>query len=60
MVFGRGGIAIGKILRVKLTGLGEELRWLGDLHLLEFLDVDLEFRRVGRARGPVFGRLNII
>ena len=46
--FGRGGLAIDEIHRVKIVGLGEELRWLskllkfdwGDIpHLLDFVDM---------------------
>ena len=50
MFFGWGGIVVGKLCRVKLAGLGEEIRWLGDLidilfcnlmHMLDFEDVAL-------------------
>ena len=69
VVFSLGGIFIGKLHRVDLIGLGEEIRWLvklpktecGDLmHLLELADVSRNFRRVGQVRGQVFARLNII
>ena len=63
VVFGWGGLVIGKICRVELVGLSGEFGWLvdilelnfGDLvHMLEFLDVALEFRSVGQYRGQVF------
>ena len=64
VIFGRGGPIIGKLLRIKLVGMGEEIICLRDwidllfcnlVHMLEFLDVALELRSVGRARGRVFG-----
>ena len=66
VVFSQGGIVFGKICRVELVGLGEELRWLSKLlgldcrnlvYLLEFVYVALEFRRDGRSRGRVFADL---
>ena len=61
--FSRGGLIISKLRRVEIVGLGKELRWLckilkkdfSDLvHLLEFMDVSLEFRNSVRARGRIF------
>ena len=69
VVFGRGGIAVDKLHRVDIVGLGEEIRWLGDLlelnfcnlmHMLELLDIALNLRFVGRALGQVFRQLGII
>ena len=65
----RCGIVVGKICRVYLVRPGKELHWLSKIlnldcgnimHLLEFMDVSLEFRSVGRACGRVFKRLDII
>ena len=68
VVFGWDNLVAGEIRMVDLVGLVEKLHWCGDfidlkfcdlVHLLNFLDVALEFRRVGRARGQVFRRLDI-
>ena len=64
-----GGLVVSKILRVYIDRLVEELHWLGNLieinvgnlvHLLELLDIDLKFPRVGRVHGQVFAQLDII
>ena len=69
MVFSRGGLVVNDICRVNLFGLGEELYWLskllkiecGDLvHLLELVDVSLEFYHAGQSHGNFFARLDII
>ena len=61
--FGWGSLVVGDLRRVNLVGLGEELCWLrkildidfGNLiHLLEFVDVSLEFRYVGQDCGQIF------
>ena len=52
MVFIWGGIAVGKLHRADLVGVGEEIHWLVNLldlkfgdfvHLLEFLNVSCDF-----------------
>ena len=57
---GRGGLIVGKLHRVDIVCLVEDLRWLvglleinvGDLvHILEFLDMFLKFRCVGQFLG---------
>ena len=54
VAFSWGGLVVGKIHRVELVGIGEEIRWLGKLldincghlvHLLEFVDVSFKFQR---------------
>ena len=69
VVFSQCGLIVDKLCKVNLFGLGSELRWLdnilklnyGDIvHLLEFVDVSLDFRRVGKYHGRVFARLNVI
>ena len=68
VVFVWGGLVVGYIRGVNLIGLVEDLLWLkkkpeldcGNLvHLLKFADVSCRFRCVGRARGQVFGQLDI-
>ena len=63
------GLFIDELLRVDLIRLVEELHWLsklldldcGDLmHLLEFVDVDLELQRPGQDHEQVFARFNTI
>ena len=39
VVFGRGGLVASKIRRVELVGLGEQIRWLGDLIKINFCDI---------------------
>ena len=56
VVFGRGGLVVGKICRVDLIGMGEKIPLLGKIpnidcgnlmHLLELSSVSCNFLRVG-------------
>ena len=69
VVFSSGGIFVGKLHKVELVGMCEELSWLGNIlelnlgdfvHMLKFLNVALDFWRVGQACGRVFAQINII
>ena len=68
MVLGWGGLIASNLRRIKVVGMGEEIRWSGDcidlffcklVHLLEFLDAALEFCHFGPAHGQVFIWLDI-
>ena len=69
VVFSWVDLVADELCRFNLGGLGEEIRWLSKLtklnfgnlvHLLESVDVSLEFRSSGRSCGKVFARLVII
>ena len=69
VVFRRVGLGIVELWKFELINLGEKHHWSCEfeniylynlVHLLQFTDISLEVRRIGRARGQFFGRLDII
>ena len=60
VVFRWVGLGIGELQKFELVGAGEKHRWSCDfvefalcglMHFLQFVDVSLKVRSVGRARG---------
>ena len=69
VVISWGRLVVDELHRTEFVGLGEELRWLGNLielhfsyfnNLLELLDVDLENQHAGQSCWRVFVILDII